>query len=170
MDPRERARQQQRQGVPPPRPRFATDRFHEAEIGGRKLRFYEVSGIATMRLAAIADQLEPIGSVMFDGEADDDARQGAMIRGFQILGQHPELLAFVILDSLHDEPWNKRPASPADCETFLTTTDGAQLIAMTWAVIRANSAKPAEAGAGPPAQGLAPADASPSTSRPASTT
>lgn len=120
-------------------PSFVCPDFVEAEIAGRTLRFYAISAPVQMRLmqrlgAPIA---KAIDAVLSDTPAAE--RQAAIAELVEAAGKNASMVAEIVLDSLHDEPWADRPVKPgAQTEAFLAKVDGAPLMAMLAAVVAAN--------------------------------
>jgi hypothetical protein len=119
-------------------PSFACPDFAEAEIGGRMLRFYAISGPVQLRLMQrLGGPLaKAIDALVTDSAAAD--RQAAIAELVEETGKHATMLGEIILDSLRDEAWAERPAKAPLIEAFLQKVDGAAITAMLAGVVAAN--------------------------------
>jgi hypothetical protein len=129
-------------------PSFASEETHTTTIGGRKLTFYATSGLTFLRLQ---ERLGPAFSKVVDSlitahaagalltDAGIEIRQQALAELLAAVGKNGSLVGELVLDSLQDEKWKSRPASPREIDLFLQKTSSPVLVAMLAAVTAANA-------------------------------
>lgn len=121
----------------PAMPSFALEKTLDEEIAGQKLRFYSIGALALLKLEPIAGRLLAGMGALFNGGSDAEQRAG-LLEVFTLAGQHPELVGYLILDSLHDEEWNARPPQRPAIEAFLARVDGPSLLLMVQSLVYVN--------------------------------
>lgn len=121
-------------------PSFACEEAHEATIAGRALRFYAVSGTTLLRLQQrLGGPFAKVLDALLSDEGGAEARRAALAELLEEAGRHSQLVGELVLDALHDERWNVRPAKPDDVAAFLARCSGPALAAMLVAVAAVNT-------------------------------
>jgi hypothetical protein len=139
MPPAPPPRPQARPAAPPApaMPSFALEKTLDVDLGGQTLRLYSIGAVALLKLEPLASRLFSGLRPLFSG-ATGDQQQAALLEVFGVMGQNPETLGYVILDALHDEPWNARPPSPAAIRAFMDRLDAAALLVLVQALLMVN--------------------------------
>ncbi|MCW8137868.1 MAG: hypothetical protein KIT58_03095 [Planctomycetota bacterium] len=121
-------------------PSFACEETHEVTVAGRALRFFAVSGMTLLRLQQrLGGPFAKVVDTLLSGDGGAEARRAALAELLEEVGRHSTLVGELVLDALHDEPWNKRPAKPDDVQAFLSCCSGPALAAMLAAVAAVNA-------------------------------
>lgn len=121
-------------------PSFACEETYEAEVCGRRMTFYAVSGPVLLKLQQrLGSQFAGVAQA-FASRASGEERKAALADLFEAAGKHGPLVAELILDSLRDEDWNReRPAKGPAIEAFLAKVDGPALLRFLAAVATINT-------------------------------
>lgn len=121
-------------------PSFARSVTHDLEwTDGRSLRFHEISARALLKIEAVADVLKGAAMTLLGESATPAERASAMLEVFKVAGQDPDLVGYLILDALRDEPWNTtRPPTQQAIDAFLNAVDGPVLVLMIGALAAVN--------------------------------
>lgn len=120
-------------------PSFLTPQTHDAEIGGKALRFYPMSAQVLFRLRAVAGPAAKVIDALVSGQGYDE-RQKAIADLLDAIGQNGQLAATLILDALHDEDWVARPVTVQAASALFEKLDGPTLVAMLMACVEVNKA------------------------------